>query len=218
MRSWPNEFTIIYKRCSKSFSNIVHNTAMWNLPNILTLVRIVVIPALVIVYMMDRPWSGLVATILFVGAAITDWADGYFARKMNLQTAFGAFLDPVADKLIVSTSLIVLISDPKVLGSVYNTWLLAVSVAVIIGREIVVSALREWMASEGSSATVAVSMLGKVKTTFQMIAIGMLLFHNDLWGIPVFVLGELLLYLAAALTLWSMLIYLKAAWPILSKS
>jgi len=191
---------------------------MWNLPNILTLVRIVVIPALVIVYMMDRPWSGLVATILFVGAAITDWADGYFARKMNLQTAFGAFLDPVADKLIVSTSLIVLISDPKVLGSVYNTWLLAVSVAVIIGREIVVSALREWMASEGSSATVAVSMLGKVKTTFQMIAIGMLLFHNDLWGIPVFVLGELLLYLAAALTLWSMLIYLKAAWPILSKS
>ncbi len=176
------------------------------------------IPALVIVYVLDRPWSGLIATVLFVAAAITDWADGYFARKMNLQTAFGAFLDPVADKLIVSTSLIVLIADPKVLANVYSTWLLAVSVAVIVGREIVVSALREWMATEGSSATVAVSMLGKVKTTFQMIAIGMLLYHNDLWGIPVFALGELLLYLAAGLTLWSMMIYLKAAWPILSKS
>jgi CDP-diacylglycerol---glycerol-3-phosphate 3-phosphatidyltransferase len=191
---------------------------MWNLPNILTLLRIIVIPALVVVYVLDRPWSGLIATVLFVAAAITDWADGYFARKMNLQTAFGAFLDPVADKLIVSTSLIVLIADPKVLATVYSTWLLAVAVAVIVGREIVVSALREWMATEGSSATVAVSMLGKVKTTFQMIAIGMLLYHNDLWGIPVFALGELLLYLAAALTLWSMLIYLKAAWPILSKS
>ena len=191
---------------------------MWNLPNILTLLRIIVIPALVIVYVLDRPWSGLIATVLFVAAAITDWADGYFARKMNLQTAFGAFLDPVADKLIVSTSLIVLIADPKVLASVYSTWLLAVSVAVIVGREIVVSALREWMATEGSSATVAVSMLGKVKTTFQMIAIGMLLYHNHLWGIPVFALGELLLYLAAGLTLWSMMIYLKAAWPILSKS
>ncbi|HAY47227.1 MAG TPA: CDP-diacylglycerol--glycerol-3-phosphate 3-phosphatidyltransferase [Gammaproteobacteria bacterium] len=191
---------------------------MWNLPNILTLLRIIVIPALVIVYVLDRPWSGLIATVLFVAAAITDWADGYFARKMNLQTAFGAFLDPVADKLIVSTSLIVLIADPKVLANVYSTWLLAVSVAVIVGREIVVSALREWMATEGSSATVAVSMLGKVKTTFQMIAIGMLLYHNDLWGIPVFALGELLLYLAAGLTLWSMMIYLKAAWPILSKS
>lgn len=191
---------------------------MWNLPNILTLIRIIVIPALVVVYVLDKPWSGLVATVLFVAAAITDWADGYFARKMNLQTAFGAFLDPVADKLIVSTALIVLIADPKVLSNVYSTWLLAVSVAVIVGREIVVSALREWMATEGSSATVAVSMLGKVKTTFQMIAIGMMLFHNDLWGIPVLALGELFLYLAAGLTLWSMLIYLKAAWPILSKS
>ncbi|MBT5032335.1 MAG: CDP-diacylglycerol--glycerol-3-phosphate 3-phosphatidyltransferase [Proteobacteria bacterium] len=191
---------------------------MWNIPNILTLLRIVVIPALVVVYVLDRPWSGLVATVLFTGAAITDWADGYLARKMNLQTAFGAFLDPVADKLIVSTALIVLIADPKVVENVYSTWLLVVSVAVIIGREIVVSALREWMASEGGRATVAVSMLGKVKTTFQMIAIGLLLYYEDLWGIPIFILGELLLYLAAALTLWSMLIYLNAAWPILSKT
>ena len=191
---------------------------MWNIPNILTLLRIVVIPALVVVYVLDRPWGGLVATVLFTAAAITDWADGYLARKMNLQTAFGAFLDPVADKLIVSTALIVLIADPKVVENVYSTWLLAVAVAIIIGREIVVSALREWMAGEGNRATVAVSMLGKVKTTFQMIAIGLLLYYDDLWGIPVFMLGELLLYLAAALTLWSMLIYLKAAWPILSKT
>ena len=154
---------------------------MWNIPNLLTLLRIVIIPALVVVYVLDRPWSGLVATVLFTAAAITDWADGYLARKMNLQTAFGAFLDPVADKLIVSTALIVLIADPKVVESVYSTWLLAVAVAIIIGREIVVSALREWMAGEGNRATVAVSMLGKVKTTFQMIAIGLLLYYEDLW-------------------------------------
>jgi len=191
---------------------------MWNIPNILTLLRIVVIPALVVVYIIDRPWSGLVATILFTAAAITDWADGYLARKMNLQTAFGAFLDPVADKLIVSTSLIVLIADPKVVESVFSTWLFAVAVAVIIGREIVVSALREWMAGEGNRATVAVSMLGKVKTTFQMIAIGLLLYYDNLWGIPILILGELLLYLAAGLTLWSMFVYLKGAWSILSET
>lgn len=156
------------------------------------------------------------ATVIFVVAAITDWLDGYLARRLNQYTTFGAFLDPVADKLIVATALVLLATDQKVLDLVISVPLFAAAVAIIIGREIVISALREWMAELGKRASVAVSYIGKVKTTMQMIAISLLIYQESLFGLPVFVLGELLLFVAAALTLYSMIVYLRAAWPVLT--
>ncbi|MGV6807778.1 MAG: CDP-diacylglycerol--glycerol-3-phosphate 3-phosphatidyltransferase, partial [bacterium] len=178
---------------------------MWNLPNILTLVRIALIPLLVVVFYL--PWSGkfLASAAIFGLAAGTDWLDGYLARKLDQQTAFGAFLDPVADKLIVSAALILLL---EVNASV----IFALPVIVIISREIVISALREWMAEIGQRANVAVSHIGKIKTTIQMIAIAWLLAF-DLEAHPLAMwFGISMLYAAATLTLWSMFIYLKAAW------
>jgi len=157
-----------------------------------------------------------VATVIFVVAAITDWLDGFLARRLNQYTTFGAFLDPVADKLIVATALVLLATDQKVLDLVISVPLFAAAVAIIIGREIVISALREWMAELGKRASVAVSYIGKVKTTMQMIAISLLIYQESLFGLPVFVLGELLLFVAAALTLYSMIVYLRAAWPVLT--
>ena len=157
------------------------------------------------------------ATVIFVVAAITDWLDGYLARKLNQYTAFGAFLDPVADKLIVATALVLLATDEKVLQMVISTPLFAAAVAIIIGREIAISALREWMAELGKRASVAVSYIGKVKTALQMIAIAMLIYKEPLFGLPVFIFGEVLLFVAAALTLYSMIVYLKAAWPVLTE-
>ena len=186
-----------------------------NIPNILTLLRILLIPVLFIVYVLDTEWSNLVATVIFVVAAITDWLDGYLARKLNQYTPFGAFLDPVADKLIVATALVLLATDEKVLQMVISTPLFAAAVAIIVGREIVISALREWMAELGKRASVAVSYIGKVKTALQMTAIGMLIYKEPLFGLPIFILGEVLLFVAAALTLYSMFVYLKAAWPVL---
>lgn len=184
----------------------------WNLPNILTVFRIGIIPVLVVMYLIQGwPWREEWLTAVFVTAAITDWADGYLARRMNLSSPFGAFLDPVADKLIVSTALVLLVSDIAVLEKAYSSTLFIVSVAVIIGREIVISALREVMADMGKRGDVAVDKSGKYKTAFQLIAISLLLYAKPIFGLPVFKTGEALLYLAVGLTLWSMWVYLSAA-------
>jgi CDP-diacylglycerol--glycerol-3-phosphate 3-phosphatidyltransferase/cardiolipin synthase len=180
-----------------------------NIPNLLTWFRIMLIPVFLgVFYLSDATLSlhhkHLVSTVIFALAALTDWLDGYLARALNQTSAFGAFLDPVADKLMVAAALIVLVK----LG--YVDMVIAF---IIIGREIAISALREWMAQLGESKSTAVSMLGKVKTVFQMIAILLLLCHDSLAGFPTDTLGTLLIYLAAVLTLWSMIYYLKLALP-----
>jgi CDP-diacylglycerol--glycerol-3-phosphate 3-phosphatidyltransferase len=189
-----------------------------NIPNILTLIRLALIPALVVVYFMPGRWAAAVATAIFVVAALTDLLDGYLARRLEQASPLGAFLDPVADKLVVAAALVLLASDPLVHGHVWDSRLFVVMVLVIIGREITVSALREWMAEIGKRKKVAVSSLGKVKTVMQMVAISFLLFRDSLWSIPIMTIGEILLYLAAILTLMSMLSYLRAAWPALSSN
>ncbi|MSQ59428.1 MAG: CDP-diacylglycerol--glycerol-3-phosphate 3-phosphatidyltransferase [Betaproteobacteria bacterium] len=179
-----------------------------NLPNLLTWLRVVMIPIFVGVYYLPALWldineRNLIAASLFALAAVTDWLDGYLARKLNQISAFGAFLDPVADKLMVASALIVLVE----LGRVD-----AVVAVIIIGREITISALREWMAKLGQSRSVAVSWLGKIKTVAQMVAILLLLYHGLVWGaVRAQTLGTWLIYLAAVLTLWSMVYYLRAA-------
>lgn len=184
-----------------------------NTPNVLTLLRIALIPAFIVAYYLTHPWSHMIATGLFILAALTDWLDGYLARRLEQTSPFGAFLDPVADKLMVAAALIMLVADPGVTARVVDARLFAVVVLVIIGREIAVSALREWMSEVGKRSRVAVSFVGKTKTTAQMLAIPFLLWQESFWGLPIFRIGEGMLYLAAALTLWSMLSYLKAAWP-----
>lgn len=188
-----------------------------NIPNLLTLLRILLIPFFFIVYLIDADWSNQLATFIFVVAALTDWLDGYLARRLDQYTTFGAFLDPVADKLIVATALVLLATDEKVLNLVFSVPLFTASVAIIIGREIAISALREWMAELGKRASVAVSYIGKVKTALQLTAISLLIYQEPLLGISIFKLGEILLFIAAALTLYSMVVYLKAAWPVLTE-
>jgi CDP-diacylglycerol--glycerol-3-phosphate 3-phosphatidyltransferase len=184
-----------------------------NTPNILTFLRIALIPAFIVAYYLARPWAHALATGLFILAALTDWLDGYLARRLEQTSPFGAFLDPVADKLMIVAALVLLVADPYVQAHVLDTRLFAVVIMVILGREIAVSALREWMSEVGKRSHVAVSVIGKAKTSAQMIAIPFLLWRDPVWDLPVFQLGEILLYSAAALTLWSMLSYLKAAWP-----
>jgi len=184
-----------------------------NTPNVLTLLRIALIPAFIAAYYLARPWAHMLATGLFILAALTDWLDGYLARRWEQTSLFGAFLDPVADKLMIAAALVLLVADPGVQSRVIDTRLFSVVVLVILGREITVSALREWMAEVGKRSHVAVSLIGKTKTSAQMIAIPFLLWQESFWKLPIFQIGEILLYLAAALTLWSMLSYLKAAWP-----
>jgi CDP-diacylglycerol--glycerol-3-phosphate 3-phosphatidyltransferase len=191
---------------------------LWNAPNQLTLLRIFLIPVFIAAYYLPFRWASLLAMSLFVLAALTDWLDGYLARRLNQSSSFGAFLDPVADKLMVASALVLLTADTRVHGLVLDHRLFAIVVLIIIGREITVSALREWMAELGERTRVAVSYLGKFKTIGQMVAIPFLLYREPLFGLPVFRIGELLLYLAAGLTLWSMLIYLRAAWPSLTRS
>ena len=181
----------------------------FNLPIFLTWLRIVAIPLLIAVYYVPDAWlyghsRDLAATVLFCAAAITDWFDGYLARKLNQTSAFGAFLDPVADKLMVAAALIVLVQIGRTD---------AIIATIIIGREITISALREWMAQIGAHKSVAVSMLGKVKTTAQMLSIPMLLFYAPVGGIDIVNAGTWLMYIAAALTLWSMGYYMRMAWP-----
>ena len=182
-----------------------------NTPTILTLGRVAVIPVVLGLFYVDWPPARHVAALLFMAAAFTDWLDGYLARRWNQTSGFGAFLDPVADKLLVAVALVMLLrDDPRsVMG---------VLVAVIIGREITISALREWLAELGQRGRVAVSMLGKLKTVFQMTAISMMLWQTPLGPIPLYDIGYLLLFLASALTIWSMIVYLKAAWPIMRDS
>jgi len=180
--------------------------SLYNLPNLLTLSRIVLIPVFVLFFYLPFDWGTLVATIVFVLAAVTDWLDGFLARRLQQTSALGAFLDPVADKLMVAVALVLIVqADPQF-------WL-ALPAVVIIGREITISALREWMAEVGARAQVAVSQIGKVKTAAQMTAITLLIYRDELWGIPVYTVGLVLLYIAAVLTFWSMIIYLRAAWP-----
>ena len=183
-------------------------------PMILTLLRIALIPVLVLFFYLPYQWAPLASAAVFILAAVTDWLDGYLARRMGLMSAFGAFLDPVADKLMVATALVLLVQIPPPIMAPMIVFTL--SAAIIIGREIAISALREWMSEMGESGTVKVGLLGKFKTIFQMTAISCLLYEYDFLGLPVALIGELLLYLAAALTLWSMWEYLHAAWPVMS--
>ncbi|GHC36553.1 CDP-diacylglycerol--glycerol-3-phosphate 3-phosphatidyltransferase [Aidingimonas halophila] len=180
-----------------------------NIPNILTLARIAFIPLLVVVFYLPFSWSLPLSALLFGLASATDWLDGYLARRWDQSTSFGAFLDPVADKLMVAVALALLIER-------YDAAWLTLPALVIIGREIVISALREWMAEMGKRASVAVSWIGKFKTTMQMIALLILLGFAP--GTLPAMLGVVVLYTAALLTLWSMIQYLRAAWPHLSRS
>lgn len=173
--------------------------------NQLTLMRIFLIPLFVVVFYLPFSWAHFVSSLIFSVAAITDWADGYVARKYNQSTPFGAFLDPVADKLMVAIALLLLVTLHH-----DSVWFV-VAAAVIVGREIIISALREWMAELGQRASVAVSYIGKIKTTLQMTAIIVLLMNVPLL-MPI---GFISLAGAAALTLWSMVLYLRAAWPFL---
>lgn len=186
----------------------------FNLPNALTWFRVVAVPLIVIVFYAPElfawpeSWARPAAGLLFGLAGISDFFDGYLARRLGLTSNFGAFLDPVADKLIVSTALVLLVqADPQIT--------LALVAAVIIGREITVSALREWMSQIGARAHVAVSIFGKWKTTFQIIGISLMLYREPLLTLPIYRIGEWLVYAAAALTLWSMIDYLRAAGPVM---
>lgn len=185
----------------------------WNIPNSLTLLRILLIPVLVAIFVVpdewEWEWSRQASSMIFLVAAVTDWFDGYLARKLDQSTPFGAFLDPVADKLMVATALVLLVADDPQIA-------VTISAIIIVGREITISSLREWMAELGARATVAVSMLGKLKTTAQMTAITVLLWRDPLAGLPLYEIGLILLYIAAAMTLWSMVVYLRAAWPVLA--
>jgi CDP-diacylglycerol--glycerol-3-phosphate 3-phosphatidyltransferase len=179
------------------------------------------IPMVVVLFYLPVKWGSAAAATLFILAALTDSLVGYLARKLGQTSALGAFLDPVADKLMVATALILLVSfDPPDLEWIrFNPKILIVlTAAVIVGREITISALREWMAEVGARGKVAVSSIGKWKTIFQMTGLSMMLFRSDVWFIPAFELGLYCLVAAAALTLWSMVVYLRAAWPDLTKS
>lgn len=182
-------------------------------PTLLTLLRIALVPVLVVLFYLPYTWSNLACVVIFVLAAVTDIADGVIARRTGQTSRFGAFLDPVADKIMVSTALVLLVQRQETYQVVF-----AIAAAIIIGREITISALREWMSEIGESALVRVSRIGKTKTGFQMTAIGFLLYREDFGWIPVSLIGELLLYTAAGLTLWSMWSYLQAAWPAISQS
>jgi len=187
----------------------------FNIPILLTWLRVALIPLVVGVYYLPEHWlpvadRNLAATLVFIVAAVTDWFDGYLARRWNQTSAFGAFLDPVADKLMVAGALLVLVQLDRV-----N----AIIAFIIIGREITISALREWMAEIGARKSVAVNSLGKIKTAAQMVAIPMLLFHDPLFDdkLNIHLCGVILLYIAGVLTVWSMFYYLRRAWPLIKE-
>jgi CDP-diacylglycerol---glycerol-3-phosphate 3-phosphatidyltransferase len=179
----------------------------WNVPNALTWLRILMIPAiLALFYLLPYPWADPAACAAFALAGITDTLDGYYARKLGQTSRLGAFLDPVADKLIVAAALVLIVSkDPR--------WFVVIVAVVIIGREIAVSALREWMAEIGARGRIKVSVLAKYKTIMQIVGLSLLLFREDIFGIPIYKLGLFLTAVAAVLTLWSMIQYLRLAWP-----
>jgi CDP-diacylglycerol--glycerol-3-phosphate 3-phosphatidyltransferase/cardiolipin synthase len=180
-----------------------------NVPNLLTWLRIILIPLFVGIFYFEKSWvsgpnQNLVATIIFTAAAVTDWLDGWLARKLNQTSAFGAFLDPVADKLMVAAALITLVQLERVD---------AIIALIIIGREITISALREWMAKIGEAKSIAVSFIGKIKTVSQMVAVPLLLYHDPLGAFDPQQVGTWLIVLAAVLTLASMAYYIKVALP-----
>jgi CDP-diacylglycerol---glycerol-3-phosphate 3-phosphatidyltransferase len=181
--------------------------SIWNVPNTLTWLRILMIPAILLLfYLLPYPWADPSACAAFALAGITDSLDGYYARKLGQTSRLGAFLDPVADKLIVAAALILIVSkDPR--------WFMAIVAIVIIGREIAISALREWMAEIGARGRIKVSVLGKYKTIMQIVGLSFLLFRQSLFGIPIYTLGLGLTAIAVVLTLWSMISYLRLAWP-----
>lgn len=182
-----------------------------NIANILTWIRIAAIPVVVWCFFSDIDYARPIAGIVFGLAAITDLLDGYAARKLGQTSRFGEFLDPVADKLMVTISLVLLVqSDPRIV--------VALIAAVIIGREITVSALREWMAVIGARTEVAVGSLGKVKTTLQMFGIAFMVYQQQMFGVEIYDVGFVLLLAAAAMTLWSMGVYLRAAWPVMVRN
>jgi CDP-diacylglycerol---glycerol-3-phosphate 3-phosphatidyltransferase len=183
-----------------------------NIPNTITTSRIVLIPIFIAVFYLPYDWAPAAATFVFWFAAITDWFDGYLARKLNQQSALGAFIDPLADKLMVITALLLILSKHP-----DNNWLLFSSL-IIIWREILISSLREWMASLGKGEVVAVSFFGKAKTMAQMFALLFLIYEHDIFGLPVYTFGVGLLVWAAILTIVSMAVYIKSAWSTLSNS
>jgi CDP-diacylglycerol--glycerol-3-phosphate 3-phosphatidyltransferase len=187
-------------------TQVAEKKGYFNLPNALTWLRILMIPAIIVLFYLPFWWAGPAACAAFAIAGITDSLDGYFARKMGLTSRLGAFLDPVADKLIVAAALVLIVSrDPR--------WFIVLMAIVIVGREIAVSALREWMAMIGARARVAVSGLGKLKTIMQIVGLSCLLFQLNLFGLPIYRLGLVFTLLATVLTLWSMIVYLRLAWP-----
>ncbi|HUN25824.1 MAG TPA: CDP-diacylglycerol--glycerol-3-phosphate 3-phosphatidyltransferase [Steroidobacteraceae bacterium] len=178
----------------------------WTVPNILTWVRIAAIPLVVLAFYLRSPWRDPAAGLIFAAAGVTDSLDGYLARRLGQTSRLGAFLDPVADKLIVATALVLLVSRD-------HRPIVVLTAAVIIGREIAISALREWMAEVGQRRKVAVSLLGKYKTIFQVVGLAMMLYRHPLLGLPTYNAGLGLTVLAAVLTLVSMVAYLRVAWP-----
>lgn len=176
----------------------------WNIPNILTIIRIIAIPLIIVVFYLPIKHAGAYSAVIFALAGFTDWFDGYLARRLGQTSRFGAFLDPVADKLMVAVTIILLVEH---YGNIWVT----VSAMIIIGRELTISALREWMAEVGERGKVAVSYMGKVKTTLQMLALFFMLYEEPLLGIPSAQLGLILLLAAAVLTFWSMVNYMRAA-------
>ncbi|NID06818.1 CDP-diacylglycerol--glycerol-3-phosphate 3-phosphatidyltransferase [Luteibacter jiangsuensis] len=181
-----------------------------NLPTWLTLFRVLLLPVMVIVFYLPFRGANLTAAVVFVLAGVTDWLDGYLARRLNLTSAFGAFLDPVADKLMIAVTLFLLVESHR------GGWpgiLMAVTASIIVGREISVSALREWMAQIGARSKVKVAFLGKLKTAMQMVALVVLLLQHDAETLRLYHIGEALLVVAGILTIWSGLDYLRAAWP-----
>lgn len=178
------------------------------LPTAVTLLRIGLIPLFVVVYYLPFTWVNIVATAIFFVICVSDWIDGYLARSMQQESHFGAFLDPVADKLSILVVIIAVLSE-------HPSIIVALPSMIIVAREITISALREWMAELGSRATVQVSWIGKTKTFAQMWALGFMIFHDSLFGIPIFTLGLVTYYLAAIFTIASMVIYLRAAWPVI---
>lgn len=186
-------------------------TVHFNIPNSITWLRIALIPLFVLVFFLKADWSDPAAAGIFMLAGFTDWLDGYLARRLGQMSGFGAFLDPVADKLMVTTALVLLVARDD---SPY-TMALALSAAIIIGREIAVSALREWMAKIGEHGLVKVNWIGKYKTTFQIMALVLMIYRQPLLGMPVYDIGLFLLVFAAGLTIWSMFRYLSGAWPVL---
>ena len=174
--------------------------------------RIVAVPLIVACFLLDFPAANWVCWGLFTVAGMTDFFDGYLARKYQLESKLGAFLDPVADKMIVVLSLVLLVSSQPHMDAMLSSVLFILAVIVIVGREVFVSALREWMAEQGKRDNVSVSQIGKFKTTAQMVAIGGMFLRDDVLGLPILQMSEVLFYIAAVLTLWSMAIYLRAAW------